>query len=150
MLNPEAIFVRLIFLSVMGTVDFVLLIGGYGVLRLLRISVNWVTWVTGTLLIAASVLFCLSVLLPNHFLGETHASGNLLGLVSFLVAVHSASQWTARQWYVRVRKSTASLLVGGSRNFLLFLRRHHVFLGWVVALTAISHTVDYLPILANI
>src|SRR5439155_21699712 len=75
---------------------------------------------------------------------------NLLGLVSFLVAVYSASQWTTRQWYVRTRKRTISLLVKGSRNILLFLRKHHTFFGWVVALTAIGHTVYYLPILSQV
>src|SRR5438132_10858071 len=43
----EAIFLRLIFFSILGTIDFFLLIGGYGILRGLRIPVNWII---GTLL----------------------------------------------------------------------------------------------------
>src|SRR5438128_180862 len=99
----EMILFRLILFSVLGAVAFFLLVGGYGILRVLRIPASWVAWLVGTLLIAASVLLCLSVLLPNQF-GEARISGNLLGLVSFLVAVNSASQWTTRQWYIYIRK----------------------------------------------
>jgi hypothetical protein len=145
----ETILFRVIFFSILGTIIFFLLMGGYGVLRGLRIPVDWVTWIIGTLFMAASVLLCLSILLPNWF-GEARISGNLLGLVSFLVAVNSASQWTVRRWYVSIKRRTTSLLVNGSRNILLFLRKHHVLFGWVVALTAIGHTVYYLPILAQL
>src|SRR5437763_16931838 len=98
----ETIVLRLIFFSVLGTIDFFVLIGGYGILRGLRMPVNWVIWTIGSLLIAASVLLCLSIVSPNP-LGDAPGSGNLLGLVSFLVAVYSASQWTIREWYVGMK-----------------------------------------------
>jgi len=145
----ELVLFRLVLFSLVGVIAFFLLIGGYGILRALRIPTSWVAWIVGTLLIAASILLCLSILLPGQF-GEARIPGNLLGLMSFLVAVNSASQWTTRQWYVHIGKRTTSLLVKGSRNILLFLRKHHVFFGWVVALTAIGHTVYYLPILLRV
>lgn len=144
----EATFFRVIVFSVLGTVDYFLLIGGYSILRGLRISVNWVTWILGTLLMAASAVLCLSILFPNHF-GAARKLGNLLGVIAFLVAVYSASQWTTRQWYVQLKRRTTSVLVQGSRNVLLFLRKHHIFFGWVATLTTLGHMAYYLPILAQ-
>lgn len=149
MITSETTFLRLIFFPLLGMIDFFLLIGGYSVLRGLRISADWVTWISGTLLMAASVVLCISFLRANH-VGGTSGFSNLLGLVSFLIAIYSASQWILRQWYVRIKKHTTSLLVKGSRNILLFLRKHHIFFGWVVTLTAIGHMVYYLPVLSGI
>ena len=94
----------------------------------------------------ASVVFCLFLLIPNHFT-RIHVFGNLLGVIAFLIAVYSASQWTMRHWYVRVKKHTVALLAKGSRDILLFLRKHHMFFGWVVTLTTLAHMVYYLPVM---
>src|SRR5437773_470803 len=113
----EKILLRLTLFTTLGTVAFFLLVIGYGILRGLRIPVDWVTWTIGIVIMAANVLLCLSVILPGK-LGEMRGSGNLLGLVCFLVAVYSASQWTTRQWYVRIKTSTISLLVKGIEEYL--------------------------------
>src|SRR6266568_2309429 len=82
LLTLETTFLRMIIYSILGTIDFFLLIGGYSVLRGLRISADWVTWVIGTLLMAASVVLCISNLRPNH-VGGASGYGNLLGRMSF-------------------------------------------------------------------
>jgi hypothetical protein len=141
---------RAIFFNILlGTIGFSLLIGGYSVLRRLRISVDRVTRIVGTVLMAASVVLCLSILRPD-FDGRTSGYGNLLGRLSFIVAIYSASQWTTRQWYMRVKRRTTSWLVRGSKNVLLFLYKQHTFFGWVVTLTAIGHMVPYLPVLKEV
>jgi hypothetical protein len=50
----EQLFFLLFVLTIVAVIDFFFLIGSYGILRLLRISVNWVTWIIGTLIIMAS------------------------------------------------------------------------------------------------
>jgi hypothetical protein len=137
----------LVLFFMLALIGFFFLIGSYALLRLLRVPVNWITWVIGTLIMAASVVFTISVLTPGHLSISSHDSG-LLGGLSFLVAVYSAGQWAMRRWYVSIKKHTASFLVKGSRDILLFLRKHHPFFGWIVALAAIGHMVYYLPILS--
>lgn len=135
---------RMIVFPILGVIDFFFLIGAYSILRILKIEVNWVTRTIGTLIMVASVIFCLFLLIPNHF-ARIHIFGNLLGVIAFLIAVYSASQWTMRHWYVRIKKHTTALLAKGSRDILLFLRKHHIFFGWIVTLATLAHMVYYLP-----
>lgn len=50
----EQLFFLLFVLTIVAVIGFFFLIGSYGILRLLRISVNWVIWIIGTLIIMAS------------------------------------------------------------------------------------------------
>lgn len=137
---------RSVFYMILAVMDFLFLIGSYSVLRTLHISVHWVTWTIGTVLIVASTFLCFAVLLPLPPMLTRYAMyGNLIGVFSFLIAVYAASQWTTRQWYIRVKKQAASSLIQGSKHMLLFLRKHHQFFGWLIAMTAVAHMVYYLP-----
>ncbi len=138
----------LILFVVLGTIDFSFLLLSYGVLRLLRISVNWVTWLVGALIILASGYTCLLVFFPSTNIRDAGLS-NVMGAFSFLIAVHSGSQWTTRRWYLVVKKGTAFWMTKATREVLLFLRKHHQFLGWLVLITAEAHTFYFLQYISR-
>lgn len=127
----------------LAAIDAGFLFVSYGVLRLIHISVNWTTWLVGSLIIAASAYTCLLVFLPATPVRGSGLS-NVVGAFSFLVAIHAANQWTTRRWYIVVKKGAARWLAGPIREVLLFLRRHHQFLGWLVVITAEAHTFYFL------
>src|SRR5437763_3407556 len=133
-------------LIVLNSVFF---LGGYSLLRILRISVNWVVWIFGYLIIVASAALCYSVSSPIYSSLEARA-GNILGTLSFLIAMYAVSQWISRQWYVFIKKRALSFAAQQSRNFLLFVRKHHPFFGWIVAATAVAHMTVYLPRLSEV
>lgn len=130
-------------------IDSVFFLGGYSALRVLRISVNWVVWILGYLIIVASVALCYSVSSPTYSLRDV-VFGNLLGAFSFLISMYAASQWVSRRWYVFIKKHTLSFVVQQSRNFLLFVRKHHTFFGWIVVAAAVAHMAVYLPMLSEV
>lgn len=138
----------LILFTVLGTIDFSFLLVSYGVLRLLHLSVNWATWLVGALIILASGYTCLLVFFPNTSIRDVGLS-NLIGAFSFLIAVHSGSQWTTRRWYLVVKKGTASWATKATREVLLFLRKQHQFLGWLVLITAEAHTFYFLQYISR-
>ena len=107
---------RAILSCILLTIDTVFFLGGYSVLRVLRISVNWVVWIFGYLIIIASAALCYSVSTPTYSFGDRGFS-NLLGVFSFLIALYAASQWISRRWYVFIKKRTISFFVQQSRNF---------------------------------
>ncbi len=147
----ESLLARSSVYTILATIDFFMLLGSYGFLRLIRISANWVTWIIGSLIILASTLLCLSLLLPQQQqLAPFRGTGNLLGALSFLVAVYTAAQWITRQWYVLIKKRTKSVIVTGSKYVLLFLRKHHQFFGWVITCAALAHMVFFLPVLNQV
>ncbi|BCL77749.1 hypothetical protein ccbrp13_02140 [Ktedonobacteria bacterium brp13] len=129
-------------------IDSVFFIGSYGVLRVLRISVNWVVWILGYLIIVASVAVCYSIFTPTYSLRDV-GYGNLLAVFSFGITVYAVSQWVSRRWYVFIKKRTLSFVAQQSRNFFLFARKHHALFGWIVASAAIAHMAVYLPILSE-
>jgi hypothetical protein len=146
----ETIFTRSVLLLILCGFDFCFLLTTYGVLRTLRISVNWITWIAGSLIITASAAVCLTIALPNLLPGPFKASGNLLGVLAFFVAVYAASQWITRQWYLRVKKDAGQWLKQSSKNVLMFLRKHHIFFGWVVVAGSVAHMIFFFPILERI
>jgi len=145
----ETLLVRSVFYTILATIDFFILLGSYGFLRLIRFSVNWATWLIGSLIILDSSLLCLSFVFPQHLL-QYRGSEKILGLLAFLVAVYTAAQWVTRKWYIVVKKQTSAAIVQGSRSVLMFLRQHHQFFGWVVFCAALAHTVFFLPSVFNI
>ena len=134
---------------ILSGIDFVCLLGSYGLLRLLHISVNWMTWIIGTCLIVVSTFFCLSLLAPIGVAPDIGTS-NLLGFVAFLVAIDSWSQWVTRRGYLLLKKQQVSWVTTHVREAFLFLRKHHQFLGWLVVITALAHVAYFLPILAHV
>lgn len=140
---------RAIEVSVLSVIDFFCLLGSYGLLRLLHISVNWVTWIIGSCLIIVSTFFALSLLVPIGTAPDVGLS-NLLGFVAFLIAIDSWGQWVTRRWYLVLKRLAVPWLATRIRNFFLFLRQHHQFLGWLVVITAVAHAVYFLPVLANV
>ncbi len=134
---------------ILSGIDFVCLLASYGILRLLHISVNWVTWIIGTCLIVVSTFFCLSLLAPIGISPDVGTS-NLLGFVAFLIAIDSWSQWVTRRGYLLLKKQQLSWVTTRMREAFLFLRKHHQFLGWLVVITAVAHVAYFLPILANV
>jgi hypothetical protein len=149
MLTLNSLVGRSILVMVLSTIDFFCLIGSYGLLRLLRISVNWITWIIGTFLIVVSVLFCLSIVAPVGVSADVGTS-NLLGAIAFLIAIYSWSQWIMMRSYLFIKRGTLPRLTERARNAFLFLRKHHQFLGWLVVITAVAHALYFLPILARV
>lgn len=141
---------RSVLLMILCGIDFCVLLGGYGVLRALRISVNWVTWMIGSGIIVLSLGVCLGIALPDLASRWLNAGGKVVGALSFLIAVYAASQWTTRQWYVRIKQQAGKWLIQHSRDLLMFLRKHHQFFGWIVAAGAVGHMVFFFPILSRI
>jgi hypothetical protein len=150
MRSPEMIFTRAVLLLILCGFDFCFLLTSYGVLRVLRISVDWITWIAGSLVITASVAVCAAVLWPDLLPHQIRTGGNLVGLIAFLVAVYTASQWTTRQWFLRIKKGAGQWLKQASKNILMFLRKHHLFFGWVVGAGSVAHMVFFLPNLPRI
>lgn len=136
-----------IFCCILIVIDSVFFLGVYSTLRVLRIPVNWVVWIIGYLIIIASVILCYSISTPTY--ARYVGFGNILGIVSFLITVYSASQWASRHWYVYIKKRISSSFVQQSRNFFLFVRKHHTFFGWIVAIAAVAHMAVYLPTLSE-
>ena len=145
----NGLLVRSVMVLILSAIDFFCLLGSYGLLRLLHISANWVTWIIGTGLIVVSTFFCLSLLAPIGVSPDAGTS-NLLGFVAFLIAIDSWSQWMTRRGYLLLKKLKFSWLTAGVREAFLFLRKHHQFLGWLVVITAVAHVAYFLPILANV
>lgn len=138
----------LILFSILSIIGSFFFIGIYAALRVLRISVNWVTWMVGTVIMVASIVLSFSALISGHPMALSRYS-SLLGGVSSLVAIFSAGQWVIRRWYVSIKRYAASSLVKWSKDLLLFLRRYHPFFGWIVTLTAVAHMIYYLPMLSR-
>jgi hypothetical protein len=149
MRSLDSLAARSVFLLILCGLDFALLLGGYGMLRVLRLSVNGFTRIVGSAIIALSLSICLGMALPAQVSRWPGAASKVVGALSFLVAVYAASQWPLRHWYVAV-KQRASRLVRPARDFLVFLRSQHLFLGWVVAAGALGHMVFFVPTLARI
>jgi hypothetical protein len=146
----ESMLTRSMLLLILCGFDFCFLLTSYGVLRVLRISVNWMTWIAGSLIITVSAAVCLTIALPNLFPEQFKAGGNLVGAIAFFVAVYAASQWATRQWYRRVKKDASQWLRQSSKNVLMFLRKHHQFFGWVVGAGSLAHMIFFFPIMAHI
>lgn len=146
----ETFVLRSALLPLLCVVDFCVLLGGYTVLQLLHIPVDWVTRVVGGFIIAVSVAVCLGIVLPGLLPRQLHNSGNMVGFFSFFVAVYAVNQWTLRRWYVWVKKRAGVWVGQSSKHVLQFLRKHHLFFGWVVASGAIGHLVFFVPALSRI
>jgi hypothetical protein len=136
-------------IMILSVIDFFGLLGSYGLLRLLHISANWITWIIGTGLIVVSTFYCLSLLAPIGVPPDVGTS-NLLGFVAFLIAIDSWSQWVTRRGYLLLKKLPLAWVTMRARETFLFLRKHHQFLGWLVVITAVAHVAYFLPILANV
>lgn len=136
--------VLFMFLSIFDVCFF---LAGYALLRALRISVNWATWLIGSFLMALSLLAGLH---PGLLPSPLSRIGNPLGAMAFFVAVYAACQWITRQWFLRIKQSTNKWLKQSSKNVLLFLRKHHLFFGWVVAAGSLAHIVFFLPVLTDV
>lgn len=149
MISIHDLLTRSITILLLSVIDFFSLLGSYGLLRLLHISANWVTWLIGTGLIVVSIFYCLSLLAPIGVPPDVGTS-NLLGFVAFLIAIDSWSQWVARRGYMLLKKLPLSWVTMRIRETFLFLRQHHQFLGWLVVITAVAHVAYFLPILANV
>lgn len=150
MLPIKTLITRSTLLLILSGFDFCFLLIAYSVLRALRISVNWTTWIAGGLIISASLALCVHVAFPDMFPDPIRAGGNILGALAFFVAVYSACQWITRQWFLRVKKSADERLRLFVKNVLMFVREHHIFFGLVVGAGALAHLVFFLPVLEHI
>jgi hypothetical protein len=140
---------RSVLLLILCGLDFVFLLGSYSVLRVLHISVNWVTWIIGSFIIELSLGVCVAVLIPGLDPGGIGRAGNLVGALSFFIAVYAASQWIIRQWYISIKRQAGKWVAQASKNLLMFLRKHHQFFGWIVLAGAVGHMVFFFPSLSS-
>lgn len=150
MRSTDEIVMRSILLLILCGINFGFFLGGYGVLRYLHISVNLVTWILGSGIIALSMGVCLAIFLPGLTPMSFRFGGNLVGLFSLLVAVYAASQWVTRQWFVKMKRRAEKWLIQASKQVLMFLRKQHVFFGWIVVAGAVGHMVFFFPTLSSI
>ncbi|HEY1351504.1 MAG TPA: hypothetical protein VGF67_17935 [Ktedonobacteraceae bacterium] len=150
MRSLDSLAARSVFLLVLCGFDFALLLGGYGMLRVLRLPVNGFTRIIGGLIIALSLSICLLMALHAQASRWPGAASKVVGALSFLVAVYAASQWPMRRWYVGIKQQASRWLLRPARDFLVFLRRQHLFFGWVVAAGAFGHMIFFVPTLARI
>lgn len=149
MLPISRILAKSILFLILGGFNLGFLLASYGILRALRISVNWITWIVGSLIIIISGAMCLAIMRPGLLPSQFRTIGNPIGAVACMVAVYAASQWIGRQWFLRM-KGARQWLKQFSKNVLMFLREHHMFFGWVVGAGAIAHMVFFLPSLVRI
>lgn len=145
----DTMLMRSVLLLILCGIDFAFLLGGYSVLRILHISVNWVTWIIGSFIIELSLAVCVAILIPALVPTGIGRAGNLVGALSFFIAVYAASQWMIRQWYLNIKRRAGKWLVQASKNLLMFLRKHHQFFGWIVLAGAVGHMVFFFPILSR-
>ncbi len=145
----DAILARSVLLLILCGFDLCFLLTSYGILRALRISVNWTTWIAGSLIITASAAVCVTIALPGLLPTQLRGGANLLGALAFFVAVYAASQWVARQWFLRTKKQAGQWLKQASKEVLMFLRKHHIFFGWVIGAGSLAHMIFFFPILAR-
>lgn len=146
----DPIAAKAVFFLILSAFDVCFLLTGYGLLRALRVSVNWVTWLFGGALISVSLIACLAVLRPGLLPAQFRIIGNPMGAIAFFIAVYAAGQWLARQWFLRVKQRASQWLKQFSKNILIFLRAHHVFFGWIIVAGALAHIVFFLPALTRI
>ncbi|HTK12030.1 MAG TPA: hypothetical protein VL485_32965 [Ktedonobacteraceae bacterium] len=156
-----------------GIIGLIVLLVGYQLLRTIKISPNWVTWIIGTFIMAGCITLCIWLFIPHASTGALPASNvpgsersiagrfgflltrfsnprifvNVLGAVSVVMGVYAAAQWLARQGFVAVKKRATTIFVQPARNFLLFIRKQHQFLGWLAVIAAATHMIGYLPTL---
>jgi hypothetical protein len=145
----DTMLMRSVLLLILCGIDFAFLLGGYSILRILHISVNWVTWIIGSFIIELSLAVCVAILIPTLVPMGIGRAGNLVGVLSFFIAVYAASQWIIRQWYLNIKRQSRKWLVQASKNLLMFLRKHHQFFGWIVLAGAVGHMVFFFPILSR-
>jgi hypothetical protein len=68
---------------------------------------------------------------------------NGTGIVALGLAIGAVSIWVARRLYVEMKKRKIPYY-DIPRHVLLFLREHHMFIGWLTLITATAHAVYYL------
>ncbi len=138
-------------LIILGIADLAALLIGYAALRLLGVSVRWATWSVGLFIGGISLLACVD-LLARRQSGAIANPGlsNLLGYISFLVAIYAAALWLARRWFLAIKRGAFRWLAQQSRHVLRYLRDHHRFFGWLVLLAATAHTVLLLPVITHL
>lgn len=149
MLFIASILAKSIMFFILCGCGFGFLIISYGVLRTLHISVHRVTWLAGGLVIAASALVCLAVARPGLLPARINEGGKVVGAIAVLVGVYAAGQWATRQWYIKMKKDAGRWLKQGGKEVLMFLRKHHMFFGWVVVAGSAAHMVFFFPIFAR-
>ncbi len=135
---------RTIMGCILIAIDSACFIGGYGMLRSLHISADWVVWALGFMLIIASLAIGYAYVTATLTSRDFHLS-NTFGELSFYITAFAAGQWIIRRWYLIVKKRTKSWLAQQSRLFLMFVRKHHSFFGWLVFAGAVAHMVVFLP-----
>ena len=149
MRSLESIAARSVLLLILCGIDFCLLLGGYGAVRVLHLPVNRVTRLMGGAILVLSLGLCLGMVMPDLAPRWLGVGSKAVGVLSFLIAVYAASQWAMRQWYVRFKRQIGKGLIHSARDFLAFLRAHHLFFGWIVAAGALGHMVFFFPSLAR-
>jgi hypothetical protein len=144
MLSLPLLTERIILSCILISLDSIFFIGGYGILRLVHISADWVTWIIGFVLIVASLAIGYAWITVD-LTSRDRLFSNLFGVLSFGIAVYAAGQWIVRHWYLFAKKWRGSFLARQSRAFLIFIRKQHIFFGWLVAVGAVAHMIVFLP-----
>lgn len=135
---------RIIMSCILIVLDSSVFVVGYALLRWLHISVDWVVWTMGFVLIVASLALgyaWITATLNSREFGF----GNNLGSLSFFISLYAAGQWVIRHWYLIAKRWRGSFVARQSRLLLMFVRKQHIFFGWLVAAGAVAHMVVFLP-----
>ena len=157
--------------------SLVVFLGGYALLRLLKIPLHWVVRGIGGVILLVSVAFCIWILLtgaegPGHDIKTLSSAqmagmggrslvvsmlatifpgrtGTLLGALAVPIALYAACSWVVRQGYVLSKRRVWKRLSAHLRSLFLFVREHHQFFGIVVIVAALAHMMQYLPVLSH-
>ena len=106
----EPILAKSVLFLILSGFDICFLLSSYGILRALRISVNWITWIAGSMIITIGLGVCLAIARPGLLPSPFRALGNPMGAIAFFVAVYAACQWITRQWFLRIKKGAGQWL----------------------------------------
>ncbi|UOF92471.1 hypothetical protein LSG31_10095 [Fodinisporobacter ferrooxydans] len=112
-------------------------------MKLLHRFVTIGGFVLGLLSFVATIGFYKFADAQNPFLYPFRGISNLFGGLSVAVGVAAVSIWILRKLYVEIKKRKIPDFEL-TRAALLFLRKHHILLGWLTIVTAGAHGIYYM------
>ncbi|MDQ2716841.1 MAG: hypothetical protein M3Z08_18200 [Chloroflexota bacterium] len=131
----------------------ILLLVVFGGIRLVRLPSSWVIISIGGLLL----IYSIGTILSDQSHGRPiplpailARGGSMAGLVSMVAALYASDQWTARVWYVWMKRRTGRWFSTVFRLLLLFLRQYHQLFGWAVLAIVTLHALLYIPLLLTL
>lgn len=107
--------------------------------------INLLTRVLVFILILSALYLSVVFYLHANTMHERTDRGlsNLLGDWAMVVGISAAAMWIARKIYIKVKKRQFPDF-NVTQTTLIYLRKHHILLGWTTVFTASAHGIYYL------